>query len=120
MSAVSAMLGANMDLPTANICNTADFAARAASTAATSGVWLGPPPALVEMLDLFTTSMSEGTAILGDFTQGVAIAARTQLQLEVSRWHKATSGQHMLVAHARIQGYVLQPNSLYIQETTVA
>lgn len=119
MAAVTAMLGANMDLPSAIIANTADYAARAGATASTAGTWLGAPPALVGMKDLFTTSISEGSAILGGFNQGVAIAVRTNLQLEISRFQKPTKATHLLVAYARMEGYVLQPKALYIQKTTV-
>jgi len=119
MAAVTAMLGANMDLPSAIIANTVDYADRAGATASTAGTWLGAPPALAGMKDLFTTSISEGSAILGGFDQGVAIAVRTNLQLEISRFQKPTKATHLLVAYARMEGYVLQPKALYVQKTTV-
>lgn len=119
MAAVTEMLGADMDLPSAIIANTADYAARAGATAETAGTWLGAPPALAGMQDLFTTRISEGEAILGGFNQGVAIAVRTNLQLELSRFQKPTKATHLLVAYARMEGYVLQPKALYVQKTTV-
>jgi len=56
---------------------------------------------------------------LGDFAKGVAIAVRRNLQLEVVRFQAPTKATHLLVASARLEGYVLQPAALYIQKTTV-
>jgi len=119
MAAVKSMLDADMDIPSAIIANTADYADRAAEVAVANGVWLGAPPVLANMLDLFTTNVTTGTAILGDFAKGVAIAVRRNLQLEVVRFQAPTKATHLLVASARLEGYVLQPAALYIQKTTV-
>ena len=119
MSAVGSMLAADMDVPKACICVPADFIARASQLASTAGSWLGPPPVLANMLDLPTTSMTEGYAVLGDFS-GFGIAVRHDLRLEVIRFAKPTYASHVLVAYARMEGYVLQPNVLYNQVDTVA
>lgn len=119
MAAVGSMLDADMDIPTAIIANTADYADRAAEVAVANGVWLGAPPVLAKMQDLFTTNVATGTAILGDFAKGVAIAVRRNLQLEVVRFQAPAKATHLLVASARLEGYVLQPAALYIQKTTV-
>jgi hypothetical protein len=71
------------------------------------------------MLDLETSGMPGGTAILGDFARGFGIAVRHELRLELVRWGKPTYGSHVLVAFCRMAGYVLQPNHLYIAQSTV-
>ncbi len=119
VAAVGSMLGLDMDVPTAMICNPADFVARASELATGGGTWLGAPPALANMLDLPSTAMTVGKAILGDFAQGVGIGVRQELRLEVVRWAKSTSASHLLVAYARMQAYVLQPTALYRQLATV-
>ena len=119
LKAVGSMLGADQEIPKAMICSPGDFIDRASQVASTSGVWLGAPPALKDMLDLETTGMSDGTAILGDFSKGFGIAVRHELRLELVRWGKPTYGSHILVAYARMAGYVLQPNHLYIAQSTV-
>ncbi len=119
MAAVKSMLDADMDIPSAIIANTADYADRAAEVATANGTWLGAPPVLANTQDLFTTNVTTGTAILGDFAKGVAIAVRRNLQLEVVRFQAPTKATRLLVASARWEGYVLQPAALYIQKTTV-
>ncbi|MGE4124471.1 MAG: phage major capsid protein [Pusillimonas sp.] len=119
LEAVSSALGVDQDLPTAMITNTADFMARASQLASTSGTWLGKPPVLARMEEYPTTRLTAGTAIYGGFERAVAIAMRAELRLELVRWGKATSGSHLLVAHMRGDGVVLQPKALYIQEKTV-
>jgi len=37
----------------------------------------------------------------------------------VIRWKAATKAQHALVAHARMDGYVVQPKALFRQLKTV-
>jgi len=66
------MLAADMDIPAALIGAPADFIAMAGEVASTAGTWLGAPPALRNMADLETSSMSAGGAILGDFERGSA------------------------------------------------
>lgn len=117
LSAVGDMIGNDQNVPTANICNAADYIARASQQADTAGNWLGAPPILKEMADLQTTSISEGKGVLGGFDLGFAIAVRHELRLEMVRFAKYTSASHILVAYARMAGYVVQPNSLYIQDT---
>lgn len=118
LAAFKSMLNLNMDTPSAMIANTADYADRAAEITG-DGRWLGAPPVLANMQDLFTTNVTTGTAILGDFAKGVAIAVRRNLQLEVVRFQAPAKATHLLVASARLEGYVLQPAALYIQKTTV-
>jgi len=118
LSAVGSMLASNAGLPGALICSPGDFIDRAGEV--TDGGWLGAPRILENMLDLETSAMSDGTAILGRFDLGFAIAARAQLRLELIRWAKPGSGTHLLACHARLGGYVLQPKHLYVQKKTVA
>jgi len=119
LAAVSTMLTANQGLPTAIIGNSADFIARASELASTAGTWLGKPPVLSTMAELPTTKVTAGTAILGNFLKGFAIAVRQEMTVEVVRWHQYKSASHVLVAHSRMDGVVLQPGHLYIQKKTV-
>lgn len=119
LAAVTQALGVNQGLPTANIGNTADFAARAGQLASTAGTWLGAPPALAAMRDLFTTGLTAGTGIFGDFAAALAIAMRQELTVEVVRFGKPGSGSHLLIAHMRAAPVVLQPGKLFIQKSTV-
>jgi len=119
IAALGSMLAANQDIPTALICGPGDFAARAGELSSETLQYLGPVPVLATMLDLPTTSMSDGTAVYGGFAAGFGIAVRQELRLEVVRWGKAAYGSHLLVAYARMAGYVLQPNALYIQAASV-
>jgi len=114
LSATGSMLAADQDLPKALISSPGDFIARASQAADSSGVWLGAPPVLVNMLDLPTTGMSDATAIMGDFAIGFGVASRVDMQLELIRWGKPGYGTHLLVAWARMAGYVLQPKALYL------
>jgi len=118
LTAVGSALAADQDLPKALICGPGDFIARA-GIIGDAGLWQGPPPVLKNMQDLFTSSMSDGTAVLGDFQAGFGIAVRQELRLEVVRFAKPTYASHVLVAYARMAGYVLQPGALYIQKKTV-
>ena len=120
LTAVSSMLALNQGLPKACICGPGDYIARAGQLASTAGSWLGAPPILAGMLDLETTGMTDGFAILGNFELGFGIAVRQPMTLEVIRWGKPGYGSHILVAFARMAGYVLQPNHLYNQVDTVA
>ncbi|MDW5441981.1 phage major capsid protein [Polaromonas sp. SM01] len=119
LEAVGAALGLNQRIPSAHISAPADFIARAGQLASTSGTWLGKPPALAAMSELQTTGMSAGTALFGDFAAAFAIAMRSDLRVEVVRHAKPTSGSHLLVAHMRADGVVLQPGHLFKQLKTV-
>lgn len=119
LAAVGAAMGADQPLPNALVGNTADFIARASQLAATAGSWLGKPPVLANMGEYPTTGVAAGTAILGGFGQAFAIAMRQSLSLEVIRWNKPGKATHMLVAHMRADGVVLQPKRLFIQQKTV-
>lgn len=118
LAAVGSMLGADQMIPGAMICNSADYIARASQV--TDGGWLGAPPALGSMLDLETTKVTAGTAILGRFDLGCLIAVRSDIRFELIRWQKPTSATHQLVVHARVDGYVVQPGHLYVQKKTVS
>ena len=63
------------------------------------------------MLDLFTTSMTAGKMVFGDFATGLLLAMRQDLRLEVVRWNGPADATHLLVAYLRGQFYVTQPNS---------
>ena len=119
LEAVGSALALNQSLPSAHISNPADFIARASQLASTAGSWLGAPPALSRMAEFQTTSLSAGTAFLGNFGEAFALAVRSELRVEVVRHAKPTSGSHLLVAHARIGGVVLQPGKLFKQLKTV-
>jgi len=118
LSAVGSAMGLDQGLPYAHISAPADFIARASQLASTAGSWLGKPPALGSMLELFTTGLSAGTAFMGDFRVGLLLAARSELRIEVIRWRAPGKAQHALVAHARMDGYVVQPKALYKQLKT--
>lgn len=118
LGAIGSAMGVNQGTPGALICNTADFIARATQTS-TNGGWLGRPEVLQDMLELATTKVTAGTAIFGDWAKAFALVVRQGLSLEVVRFAKSGSYTHLLVAHARMAGYVLQPNGLYIQKATV-
>ena len=120
LEAVGEAMAANQPLPVSMIGNTADFIARASQLASTAGSWLGKPPALSGMEEYPTTTVSAGTSIYGGFDRGFAIALRQELRLEVIRFGKPASASHLLVAHMRGAGVVLQPKRLFIQKKTVA
>ena len=71
------------------------------------------------MRELQTMGMTAGTALFGDFTQGFAIAMRSELRVEVVRHAKPTSASHLLIAHMRCDGVVLQPGRLFKQLKTI-
>jgi len=118
LEAVGSSLAVNQDLPFAHVGAPADFIARASQLASTAGSWLGKPPALSAMRELFTTSMSAGLALFGDFAAGFAVALREELRIEVVRHAKPTSGSHLLVCHMRADGVVLQAGRLFKQMKT--
>jgi hypothetical protein len=123
MAAIASALSEDQDVPRAIIANAADYAARHAERididVGVSGAWLGTPGLLSNTLDLPTTGVDAGTAILGDFARGVGIASRMGFRTEVVRWAKSTSATHVLVAYARLGPYVLQPGALYVQKASV-
>lgn len=119
LEAVGSALALNQALPSAHISAPADFIARASQLASTAGSWLGKPPALASMAELQTTSLTAGTAFSGTFAEAFAIAMRSELRVEVVRHAKPTSASHLLVAHMRADGIVLQPAKLYKALKTV-
>jgi len=118
MTGVTSALGEDQDLPLSLIASAEDFGARAAELAVDGGQWLGAPPVLRDMLDLPTSSMSEGVALFGNFSAGVAVALRQDLLLELVRFGKPNSASHLLMATMRAQIFCLQPKTLYIQKTS--
>ena len=120
VAAITEALAANQELPTALIGNTADFAARASQLASTAGTWLGAPPVLAAMKDLYTTNIAAGSAIFGRFDEALAIALRQALTVEVIRYGKPGTASHLLVATMRAAPVVLQPGKLFIQDASVA
>ena len=119
LEAVGAALALNQRLPTAHISAPADFIGRAGQLASTAGSWLGKPPALTGMAELQTTALTAGFALFGNFAEAFAIALRSELRVEVVRHAKPTSGSHLLVAHMRADGVVLQPGQLFRQLKTI-
>jgi hypothetical protein len=118
MLAITAALAANQRLPQVHISTPANFMARASILESTAGGWLGKPPVLANMRELFTSSMTTDVAVFGDFAAGFAIAMRQDIQAEMLRFQKYTSAQHVLMVTARMDGVVLQPAQLYIQKKT--
>ena len=119
LEAVAAALALNQRLPGVHISAPADFIARASQLASSAGSWLGKPPALAGMTELQTTGLTAGTALFGDFAAGFAIGMRSDLRVEVIRHQKPTSASHLLVAHMRCDGFVLQAAQLFKQLKTV-
>ena len=119
LEAVGSALALNQRLPTSHISAPADFIGRAGQLAATAGSWLGKPPALAGMAELQTTGLGAGFALFGNFAEAFAIALRSELRVEVVRHAKPTSGSHLLVAHMRADGIVLQPGKLFKQLKTI-
>lgn len=118
LSAMGSMLDADMDVPSAMIGNSADFTARATQQSA-SGGWLGAPKVLESMQDLFTSKVDSGVAILGDYASAFAVASRADITLEMLRFAKPKEYSHYLLAHCRLEGFVLQPSKLYVAKATV-
>lgn len=112
VAATGAHLALNADLPSALICNAAEFNSRNSQTV-TAGEWLGRPQYLDGMADLFSTSMTAGKFLLGDFSAGLMLAVRQDMRLELIRWNGLADATHCLVAYARMQFYVTQPKSLF-------
>jgi hypothetical protein len=119
LGAIGSALALNQGVPMAHISAPADYIARAAQLT-TDGAWLGRPPVLSALNELQTTGLSSGTALFGDWARGFAIALRSELRLEVVRHAKPTTASHLLIAHARMEGVVLQPARLFKQLRTVA
>ena len=119
LEAVGSALALNMAVPSAHISAPADCRLAASQLQFVPRSWLGKPPALASMLELQTTGLTAGTALLGNFAEAFAIAMRSALKIEVIRHAKPTSGSHLLVAHMRADGVVLQPGKLYRQLKTV-
>ena len=119
MAAVTSALGEDQDIPGALIAGPADYGARAAEVAVDGGTWLGAPPVLRGMPDLPTSGMTDGTALFGNFSQGVAVAIRQDLSIELIRFGRPTAASHLLVCTMRAQIFCLQPKTLYIQKTSV-
>lgn len=120
LEAVGSAMALKQQVPTALIGAPADFIARAGQLASTAGSWLGKPPALAQMAEFSTTGITAGTAVFGDFAKAVLLALRSDIRLEVIRWKNTGKGQHALVAHARADGYVVQPSAIYRMLKTVA
>ncbi|WP_205204319.1 phage major capsid protein [Azonexus hydrophilus] len=120
LEAVGSAMALKQQVPSALIGAPGDFIARASQLAAGAGSWLGKPPALAGMAEFNTTGITAGTAIFGDFAKAVLMTIRSEIRLEVIRWKNTGKGQHALVAHARADGYVVQPNALYRMLKTLA
>ncbi len=113
----SAMSSFDQQIPSAIISSPLDLIARASEAPTNSG-WLNRPDLLKDLVELTSNSLDAGTAIFGNWMQSFAIVARSMLQLELVRYQKPGSHSHLLVASARIDGYVLQPGGLYLMEKT--
>lgn len=118
LAAVGSAMGLNQRLPNSHISAPADFIGRAGQVS-TTGEWIGKPPALAGMAELQTTGLTAGTALFGNFAEAFAIALRSDLRMEVVRHQNPKNGSHLLVAHMRADGIVLQPGKLYKQLKTI-
>jgi hypothetical protein len=114
LDAVGSMLAVDQELPKAGIFSPVNYIARAKQVASTAGTWLGTPSSLPGFLDLETSSMSDGQAILGDLSAGVMLALRRDLSLEWVRFKESKSLTHLLVAYLRGGFYVVDPLRLYL------
>lgn len=112
VAATGAHLALNADLPSALVCNAAEFNSRNSQTV-TAGEWLGRPQYLDGMADLFSTSMTAGKFLLGDFSAGLMLAVRQDMRLELIRWNGLADATHALVAYMRAQFYTTQTKSLF-------
>lgn len=120
LQAIASGMVFNQGIPTALISNPADMIARASQLASTGGTWLGRPDLLTDLLELSSNGLDAGTAIIANWVQAFAVAVRSQLQLEIVRYAKPGSFSHLLVASMRADGYVMQPNGLFIMDKTVS
>lgn len=118
LQAVGSALALNQMLPSSHISAPADFIGRASEITTAAG-WLGKPPALASLLELQTTGLTAGTALFGNFADAFALALRSELRVEVVRNAKPGSASHLLVAHMRADGVVLQPGHLFKQLKTI-
>ena len=114
--AIAAAMNADQGIPASYIMNAGDFVTRSGLLASTAGSWLGKPPFLAGMQELPTTKLTAGLAIFGNFADAFAITVRQDVKLEVVRYAKPGSYSHLLVAHARMDGVVLQPDLLFNQK----
>lgn len=118
ITAAGSHIALNGDWPKAVISNAGDYTKRISQLGG-DGHWVSKPPELLPMSDLFTTSMTAGKSIMGDFEKGLLLGMRQELRLEVVRWHQPGSASHLLVAYMRGAFYTVQPGSLYRQLKTV-
>lgn len=119
LSAAGSALALDQQLPLAHISHPTDFMARNSVLSANYG-WQSRPKLLENMAELYTTSMTPGLAVMGDFAQGFAVCVRSDLQIDVIRYAKSKAFSHLLVCHLRAKGVVLQPKRLYVQATTTS
>jgi len=120
LQAIASGMVFKQGLPTALISNPADLISRASELTSTGGSWLGRPALLDALLELSSTGVEAGTAIFGNWAQAFAVAVRSQLQLEIVRYARPGSFSHLLVASMRADGYVMQPQGLFIMDKTVS
>ena len=118
IAAAGSHVNLNGDWPKAVISNAGDYAKRISQVAG-DGHWIGRPSELLPMSDLFSTSMTAGKSIMGDFEKALLLAMRQELRLEVVRWQKPGSATHLLCAYMRAGFYTVQPKALYRQLKTV-
>ncbi|SEP71661.1 phage major capsid protein [Nitrosomonas ureae] len=118
ITAAGSHIALNGDWPKAVISNAGDYTKRISQLAG-DGHWVSKPPELLPLSDLFTTSMTAGKSIMGDFEKGLLLGMRQELRLEVVRWHQPGSASHLMVAYLRGAFYTVQPKALYRQLKTV-
>jgi hypothetical protein len=118
LQAAGSHIGLNNEWPKTVISNASDYAKRISQVSG-GGEWLVNPPPLATMKDLFSTHMTAGKALMGDFSLGLLLAMRQELRLELVRWQKQGSASHLLIAYMRGGFYTIQPKALYRQLKTV-
>lgn len=109
---LSAASAVTQRVPDVMLSNIGDAFLRAQYVNTITGELYEQPKILERVREVLTTNIPTGRAIFGGFDRGVMLASRSELRLEVVRWKNATKGQHMLVAHARMDGYIIQPKAL--------
>ncbi|SDU32291.1 phage major capsid protein, HK97 family [Nitrosomonas ureae] len=118
LQAAGSSIALDNEWPKTVISNASDYAKRISQVSG-DGQWLVNPPPLATMKDLFSTHMTAGKALMGDFERSVLLAIRSELRIEIVRWHRPGSASHLMIAYMRGAFYTVQPGSLYRQLKTV-
>lgn len=118
-AATGAHLALDGSVPKSLIANSSEFNSRNSQLDG-SGRWVERPGYLSAMLDLHSSRMTAGKAMMGDFNTGLLLVVRQGLRLELIRWNGMADASHMLVAYMRAGFYTVQPKALFRALKTVA